>query len=199
MVFSVFMVFARRLSIAAVIFFSFTASAAPLNELFEELRDSGMNYEVVGTICEQVARIELRQTYPETNYEIVTGIEYSDSNRTLGELDVVVFENSTKQAVLVAEVKCWKDLSAARQKALNQRERFIKSLSKKIELWSQENVYSKAQFKNVQQFVSIAPKGATEAGFEIDLDNTLAELMELRKLMINCQHQGECAVATRSR
>ena len=191
------MEFLRSLFLTVSLVFSVSGYAAPLNELFEELRDTGMNYEVVGAVCEQVARIELYKTYPESEYEIINGIEYGDNTRTIGELDVVIFNKTTQQAVLVGEVKCWKDLSAAREKALDQRQRFIKSLKRNIDLHDQDNDYDKSQFKNVQKFVSIAPKGSTIAGFEIDMENTLSELMELRKMMMDCQRKGECAPATR--
>lgn len=192
------MAFVRALFLSlSVSFVSFSVSAAPLDELFEQLRDSALDYEIVGTVCEQVARIELYKTYPPEKFEIVNGIEYGDNTRTIGELDVVIFEKATKQAVLVGEVKCWKDNSAARVKALDQRQRFIRSLKKNIYLHDHDTDYDKSQFKNVQKFVSIAPKGSKAAGFEIDMENSLKELMELRKMMMNCQHQGQCATATR--
>lgn len=189
--------FARALFLTVFLALPFKSFAAPLNELYEELRGSGVDYEIVGTVCEQVASLELRKTYPPSDYQIVTGIEYGDNQRTIGELDVVVFEKRSKQAVLVGEVKCWKDLSAARQKALDQRQRFQSSLKRAIELHDYEFEYNKAQFQNVQRYVAIAPKGAKAAGFEMDLENTLAELMQLRKMMMDCQRQGQCAAATR--
>ena len=193
------MVFVRALllTLSASLILSLNAFAAPLPELLEELRDSGVNYEIVGTVCEQVARIELYKTYPASEYEIVNGIEYGDNTRTIGELDVVVFKKSTKQAVLVGEVKCWKDLSAARQKAMDQRQRFIKSLGKNIELHTEDASFNKSQFKGVQKFVAIAPQGSKAAGFELEMENSLHELMELRRMMLQCQNDGQCAAAER--
>lgn len=172
---------------------SLSAKAAPLNDLFNELRDSGLNYEVVGTVCEQVARLELLKVYPETDYQIINGIEYGDSQRTIGELDVVVFKKATKKAVLVGEVKCWKDLNSALHKAKDQRLRFQQSLSKNIELHDYESSFDKSQFNEVQKYVAIAPHGAKAAGFEMDLENSLKELMQLRKMLLACQAQGQCA------
>lgn len=186
---------AQVLSVVLVLI-SISASAAPLQDLFEQLRDSGLNYEVVGTVCEQVSRLELQKTYPPSQFEIINGIEYGDLTRTIGELDVVVFQKSTKKAVLVGEVKCWKDNYAAIEKAHDQRKRFQKSLSKNIELHDYQNDYDKSQFNQVQKYVAIAPKGASAAGFEIDMENTLSELMQLRKMLINCQSRGECTAAS---
>jgi hypothetical protein len=183
---------AQVLSVVLVLL-SLSANAAPLKDLFEQLRDSGLNYEVVGTVCEQVSRLELQKVYPQSDYEIVNGIEYGDVNRTIGELDVVVFKKSTKKAILVGEVKCWKNLQSAITKARDQRLRFQKSLSKDISLHDYQSDYDKSQFSNVQKYVAIAPKGAKAAGFEMDMENSLSELMKLREMLMSCQHQGECA------
>jgi len=156
-----------------------------------------MDYEIVGVVCEQVARIELYKTYPQSEYEIITGIEYGDNTRTIGELDVVIFKKSTQEAVLVGEVKCWKDATAAREKAMDQRNRFIRSLSKNIDLHDVDQDYSKKQFNHVLKYVAIGPKGYKDAGFEIEMENTLRELMDLRRMMLECQQQGQCAAADR--
>lgn len=192
------MAFVRAQVVSVVlVLLSVSAHAAPINDLFEKLRDSALNYEVVGVVCEQVSRLELMKTYPESDYHIVNGIEYGDNTRTIGELDVVVFQKSTKKAVLVGEVKCWRDLKGALSKARNQRKRFQSSLSKNIELHDHENDYDKSQFSNVQKFVAIAPKGATVAGFEMDMENSLGELMELRDKLLRCQDAGQCAAPIR--
>jgi len=187
---------AQAVSVVLVLL-SLSAHAAPINDLFNQLRDSAVNYEVVGTVCEQVSRLELMKTYPPADYEIVNGVEYGDANRTIGELDVVVFEKSTKKAVLVGEVKCWRDLQSALTKAKDQRQRFQNSLSKNIELHDFESDYQKSQFSNVQKYVAIAPKGAKAAGFEIDMENTLSELMQLRDMLMKCQQSHECAAPNR--
>lgn len=190
------MAFVRAVFSVVLVLLSVSASAAPLQDLFEQLRDSGLNYEVVGTVCEQVSRLELQKTYPPAEFEIINGIEYGDLTRTIGELDVVVFQKSTKKAVLVGEVKCWKDNNAAIEKAHDQRKRFQKSLSKNIDLHTYDTDFDKSQFNQVQKYVAIAPKGSKDYGFEMDMENSLSELMQLRKMLINCQSQGQCAAAT---
>jgi hypothetical protein len=192
------MAFLRAFFVISSLFLSLAASAAPLNELFEKLRDSAMDYETVGTICEQVAKIELYKTYSPEDFEVITGIEYGDRTRTIGELDVVVFQKSTKEAVLVGEVKCWKDASAAREKAMDQRNRFIRSLKKNIDMHDADQAYNKKQFNHVLKYVAIGPKGYKDAGFEIEMENTLRELMDLRRMMLDCQQQGQCAAANRA-
>lgn len=169
------------------------AHAAPVEALFEELKDSGAHFEIVGMVCEKVAVLELEDDYPPARYEIVNGIVYGDKNRTIGELDVVVFDRSTREAVLVAEVKCWKSLQGARRKALDQRQRFKAHIGKNIEMYDGENrSYSSHQFRNVRTFISIAQNGAASSGFEMELENSLSELMKLRQMLMRCQDEGRC-------
>ncbi len=184
-----------RFSRSVLLFFllSSTTQAAPLPELMEALRDSAVNYEVVGTVCEQVARLELYKTFPAKDFEIINGIEYGDTKRTIGELDVVIFKKTTKKAVFVGEVKCWRDLQGALKKAHAQRNRFIASLSKEIYMQDQENSYDQAQFDHVQRYAAIAPVGSKKAGFDVEMENSLEELMRLRDMLMDCQHRGQCA------
>lgn len=63
----------------------------------------------VGTILELLARHylqELTDTYPSDIYTIVSGIEYRKKDqRTIGELDIVVFEKSSCDVVAIGESK----------------------------------------------------------------------------------------------
>jgi hypothetical protein len=184
-----------RLASILVLFFSLNTFAAPLPELLEDLRDSGVNYEIVGTVCEQVARLELQKQYPPQNFEIINGIEYGDNDGVIGELDVVVFEKATKKAVLVGEVKCWRDLRSALSKAKEQRRRFVLNLSRKIELHDYESSFDKSQFDHIQKYVAIAPKGSDAYGFEMAMENSMEELMKLRQMLMECQDRGQCKAA----
>src|SRR5690606_9004921 len=114
-------------SIFAVLI-SFQVFAGDTSALFEELRDLPISYEQKGQICEQVARLQLDDIYPPHAYDINIGIEYIVHNRTIGELDVVVTDKQTRDVILIAEVKCWKNLKGALNKAKDQRSRFIRTL-----------------------------------------------------------------------
>lgn len=174
---------------------AFNATAKDIQPMFEKLKDSAENYEIVGTVCEQVARLEMYETYPESKYYITTGIEYGDNSRTIGELDVVVIDKATEKVEVSAEVKCWKNLNGARKKAMDQRNRFIRTLqsSKPIFMHNdKDGEFEKAQFSNVKRFISIAQNGSVKAGFEVELSYTLDELMNLRRQLMDCQHRGQC-------
>ncbi|MBX2993311.1 MAG: hypothetical protein KF681_00755 [Bdellovibrionaceae bacterium] len=177
----------------ALFSFSAVASAIPVNVLYEELKESGAHYEVIGMVCEKVAIIELAKVYPAKDFEIVNGISYGDGQRTIGELDVVIFDRRSNDAVLVGEVKCWKSFSGGRSKAMDQRRRFQSHINKRIEMVDGDHKqYNSRQFRNVQKFVAISQKGGRAAGFDLELENSLNELMDLRGQLMKCQDQGRC-------
>ncbi|HMN68319.1 MAG TPA: hypothetical protein PKC28_07245 [Bdellovibrionales bacterium] len=172
---------------------------ATIQDEFEALKDSARDYEITGTVCEEVARLETaRDRYPESDYTVVTGIAYSNGHRTIGELDVVVFENRTGRVREIAEVKCWRNMHGGLRKAEEQRQRFLDALhsGRPLEFRStsaNHQRFDARAFQGVNAFNSIAQKGAVDAGYTSELDYSLNELMELRQMMIKCQHEGHCA------
>lgn len=171
------------------------AHAASLEQRFEDLRDSAEDYSPIGAICEQVARLDLIEKYPESKYEVVTGVVYGNKSQTIGELDVVVFDKSNGKAHLIAEVKCMRDFARAIKKARDQRERFLKTIAQMpsgIRFYKKSKVYQPTQFAEARDFIAIAQLGAEAYGFEIDLDYDLNQLMQLRKQLMSCQDDGRC-------
>lgn len=184
----------RFISIA-LLFVSFNVFAG-LGDDFRELKDSGANYEVIGTVCEEVARLRFEEEFPSHQYEVTTGVEYSDGNRTLGELDVVVYERNTQAVVRVAEVKCWKNMRGALTKARSQRQRFITNLQSNKAIYfrslNSTRQFKKSNFSKVREFLAVAQKGSRTAGFDRELPYQLDELMKLRQMMLECQRKHQC-------
>ena len=170
---------------------------AGLGEDFRDLKDSAVNYEVVGAVCEEVTRLRFQEEFPVTRFGVVTGVEYGDGNRTIGELDVVVFEKGSQKVVRVAEVKCWKNTEGAIAKARNQRQRFIRTIRSggNVHFRSLHNSvqFRKENFQNTADFMAVAQKGSTLSGFDRELSYELNELMKLRQMMIECQNKRQCA------
>lgn len=181
---------------SAVVLFALN-SWAGLGEDFRDLKNSGVNYEVVGAVCEEVARLRFQEEFPAPKFGVVTGVEYGDGSRTIGELDVVVFEAQTNQVVRVAEVKCWKDTGGAIVKAHNQRDRFIRTLrsGRNVQFRSLHSQvqFRKDNFLHNREFMAVAQKGSKASGFDRELGYELKELMELRQMMIQCQAKRVCA------
>ncbi|MCM2321832.1 MAG: hypothetical protein NDJ90_01060 [Oligoflexia bacterium] len=188
----------RNLSILALLFASLPVFAGDLEEAFSALRDSAIDYENTGAVCEQIARLDLAKHYPAPTYESVTGIVYQNLERSIGELDVVIFDKRTDQAVLVAEVKCWRNLQSARQKARKQRDRFlsaIENVPEELTFYSmsqRKQEFRAEQFSSRLRFISISQQGGSQVGFDDELDFTLEELMRLRTRLMECQASGEC-------
>lgn len=178
-------------------FFSLAAVAADITPYFEALKQSGVNYEPDGAVCEQVARVKLSEEFPENDFLITTGVEYNTGENTLGELDVVVVNRSSQKVVMVAEVKCWRNLYNAMDKLKMQRDRFLWNLKQfphKMNFDSSAGIpFHVSQFDDVMTFRSIAQQGGLRRGFDVELEFTLSELKELRMKLLKCQSWGECA------
>lgn len=176
----------------------FSGSAfATWSQDFAELKDIPRSYEDSGSICEEVARLEMQRSFPAPQYKVEVGIAYGDGTRTIGELDVVIFDNNLNKVYKIAEVKCWKDLRAGLQKAMDQRARFLKYNRSGKPLYfrstSTKVAYDKAQFDHVDEFFSIAQKGGTKYGFDVELEYDLKQMHTYRTEMLRCQSKGECA------
>jgi hypothetical protein len=172
---------------------------AGLGEDFRDLKNSGADFEIVGTVCEEVTRLRFQEEYPSSKYAVVTGVEYGDGNRTIGELDVVVFEKATQKVNRIAEVKCWRNTNSAQDKARSQRQRFLTNLQsgKTIYFKSLHSDYKfkRDNFVQNREFLTVAQKGSKISGFDIELSYDLRELMQLRQMMMDCQAKNECKVA----
>jgi hypothetical protein len=183
--------------IVALLTIAFPAFA-DLHDEFEALRESGKDFQIVGTVCEEVARLDmLRHYYPDDKYDVITGIAYGNGSRTIGEIDVVVFDESNRKVVHVAEVKCWRNMSRGLRKARDQRQRLQRALAsgKQLQFISTSDrtmKFEQEQFHDIREYSAIAQKGAMNVGYEDELDYSLDELMELRRRMIQCQQRGEC-------
>jgi hypothetical protein len=192
--------------------------ASNLDDIYDKLKNASENFNTVGTICEQVAKLSLQEKYPEPEYEIITGIVYYDpyKKKVMGELDLVVFENQNHKAVFLGEVKCkgWaarsselkyrnaglsgkiekrvrkqpldRILRRANREAHQQLARFKSIVKRKkpvdLYLLSDPSVrFELSQFEPSFDTNSISFK---DSGFDIDLDLTIEELMELRSRLL---------------
>lgn len=172
-------------------------SFAGLSEDYHALKNSGKSFEPIGTICEEVTQLRYSEKYPAPEYRVLTGIAYSDKERTIGELDLIVFENQTHNAILIGEVKCWRSPKSGLKKAKEQRKRFldhVKSSKALVFRWLSDpkEKFTKTQFNKAKEFISVAQLGSKSKGFDVELEYTLEELMQLREDIMRCQDSTEC-------
>lgn len=171
---------------------------AGLNEDFEALKNGGRNYDVSGSICEEVARLRFSEKYPQPDHSVIVGIQYADKNgNTIGELDLVVFDNKTQIATLIAEVKCYTSPKSGIKKAKDQRKRFMDHIHSPKALqfrWigDKNKKLTKTQFNKTNNFLFIGQKNTLEHGYQFELPYTLAELMKMRTDIMDCQTKGVC-------
>jgi hypothetical protein len=143
--------------------------------------------------------VRLKALYPEDKYIITGDVEYSLGGNTVGELDVIILDRNTNKAVLLEEVKCWKDLDNAMVKATGQRDRFLWNLAKSprsmIFTSYDGRTYSADQFQGNIPFKFVGQAGALKKGYDVELDLNLRELGQLRMMVLKCQQNGQCAKA----
>jgi hypothetical protein len=174
------------------------ADEAQMREDFQELKFSTSDYQPFGTVCEQVAKLRLEETFTPDRFEVVTGIGYFHrSGRQIGELDVVVIRKADQEAVVVAEVKCWNDLTSARKKAWKQLNRFRDNLEDetpiKMHLMEDQQVrFSSSQFDDNPQFMTISQNGGLQSGFDMEIGLDMDEAKRLREMIMRCQNTGQC-------
>lgn len=175
------------------VFWVFTSISAYANqgvdELYLKLKDTHVDYAPLGAVCEQVAKLELEKIYPRPDYEIKTNITYLNYGKIAGELDVVVFQETSDEVILVGEVKCRHNLHDAFRKAESQKKRFLTLLrrSKGLDFYSHDDqsvYYSMKHFSPNFQFVTVAQEGGGSAGFDFSLNYTLDELLEVRNRLL---------------
>lgn len=191
----------KLFTIICLVVFSVT-SFAGLSEDFEALKNTGRDFEPTGAICEEVARLRFAEKYQEPEYTVVTGIQYLDgkSGQTIGELDLVVFDNATHIATIIGEVKCYTSPKSGMKKAKDQRLRFQKHVhsSKALTfkwLWDSSKKLTKTQFNKTNVFLFIGQDGTQKHGYNVELPYSLDELMKMREDIMTCQASNQCKPA----
>lgn len=165
---------------------------------FEKLASWPANYGDVGRICEELARLRFQEAYPNQEYKVLVGLKYFEGNRTVGELDIVIFDKTNDLAILVGEVKCWKNMQGAMSKARKQLRRFKTYVQKPnaISHFSGDEPYAAEvgswQFEVYPEIATIAQNGSKEYGFTHEIGLSLQDAMTLRKRLQNCQRSGAC-------
>lgn len=185
-----------------VLALSVTAQANDSEFFFNEFKDSGIDFEQDGRICEEIAAYNLQIEYG-PNFDVLKDIEYSYGGLTIGELDVVVKHHTTGKVILLAEVKCWKSPKGGLQKAVSQRARFENALRKRPQHLIFDNVtktmLSVDSFSDSYNYRAISQLGGAEFGFDQELPLTLRELTQLRSRLLKCQAFGPCKKPNQSK
>lgn len=177
-------------------FRSVSTSPNSIDDEFQRLKRTSVDFNNFGQVCEAVAEHDFEAAYPHSRFEIVNGVAYGDEDGTLGELDLVVFDRASDLVVAIGEVKCWRDNLSALSKALEQKTRYQQALKSARALFftslSDKRVFNAAQFSSPQNFKTVGPSGAMAQGFDLELRYSLKELMDLRERLIKCKSSKRC-------
>lgn len=169
---------------------------------YTELSQIPAKYEVIGTICEYLTAIRLRDQYPADKYFIEIGIEYRVGGRVIGEIDDVVFRKSDREAVAVVQVKCRHNMSRAHHDASEQNERFEDTMnsiggqqSRGVTFRSTSKpdlVVTQANMDEVETYITASQDGGELHGFDVTIGYDLDEAMAIRDRLMFCQSNGTC-------
>lgn len=168
-----------------------------LQGIFDRLGAVGVNYKADGVVCEQIARLQLYEQFPEPRYQITTGVEYIVDDRIIGELDLVIIDRQTSAVVMLGEVKCWRSLDKAMDKAKSQRDRFLWTYrqNKSAIIFrpkEKQLVLKSADFEKFQGYLFVSQVGGKKWGFNEELPYRLSELDSLQEHLIQCQKKHIC-------
>ena len=120
--------FVKRVLIFFILFLNankiLAFSDTAVDRYSELLKDRvGRGLSGIGELCEEVAAYNVERDYPPESFKIYRNLEYSLSLYN-GELDIVVLDLTSRKVILVAEVKCQRDIKKASNKANRQLNRF---------------------------------------------------------------------------
>ena len=129
----------------------------------------------IGSICEQIAYIEKKNKFKLGRYKIYQNVSYHSKDKTIGELDLIVFDKRKRVVKEVIEVKCSKDISSAASKSNAQLKRFKRHLKYKdnklpeIYFKSCNNILQVHHFTKYTRFSKLTYKSvlAQTLGFEL--------------------------------
>lgn len=171
-------------------------AAASIDDEFNRLKKAPVDFNNFGQVCEAVAEHQYLARFPAPAFQIVNGVAYGDQDGTLGELDIVILDGSTETVVAIAEVKCWRDSTSALSKANEQKLRFQEALRSGQPLsfknLQNQKEYAPEQFQTSVAFETVGPLGVKAHGFDVELEYSLNELMELRERLIKCKSNRRC-------
>jgi|GEM_PF-6741687 len=146
-----------------------------LDDYFLEIRDLPFNYGNVGSVLEAIAYIELTRIYPPPRYQVLANTEYRDANgRTVGELDILVYDLSAGHVDSVYEVKLTASPSRAGKHARQQLLRFQKYIKDDL-IYDFMGSYPQARleaadFKESTKYLLIGGSETLDYDWAIQLD-----------------------------
>jgi hypothetical protein len=166
--------------------------ARTMQDAYDHLKGTLPRGATLGMVCEQLAKWKFSEMYPEPKFDVETGIEYRDTTgRTVGELDLVIFDRRTGNVKLVGETKCKNEHRRKEAKKLASRQlhrlRTFLNLDPNLSFTStiRRGVrYSVEQFYGYIKYAIILPRSETAHSNVNDLDFSLDQIRGLHRRLV---------------
>lgn len=162
---------------------------------YERIRDLDFDYGKVGSVLEAIAYCRLLDEHAPRGLDVLHGIQYFDADRTLGELDLVVYDPKGRRVHAVYEVKLSGNLERVRYGALEQLERFRLALRRRrIERLLIAHGGGPPPpldaFRDCREFGLIGSRGARRARYDIEIDLARDEADVLQSWLLGRARPG---------
>ena len=170
---------------------------ALIQKYFEQLREMrGIKWGSIGAVLEALAKIQFDATLNPSDFRALCNLTYHDATgKTLGELDVVIWNVRENRAEVAYEAVVSDDLRHKAASSRNQVKRFqtavknhevVKILYPHDETWTCEP----AQFEQARVEI-LGNQGAIAAGFDTEIDITRSEADFLQRKILNWRKARE--------
>ena len=168
------------------------AERRPLvQKYFEQLRDlEGPKWGSIGAILETLATFQFNATLNSNEFTTLCNLTYhDDTGRTLGELDVVIWNRRENRAEVVFEAVVSDQLHRKATSSRNQVKRFEAAVKKRqvaqiLYPYDDKWTFDQAQFEQARIEI-LGNQGAIAAGFDAEVDITRPEADFLQRKIID--------------
>ena len=161
------------------------------SKYFEQLRDlRGVKWGSIGAILEILAKIQFAERLDPQELKPLCNLTYHDgAGRTLGELDVVIWNLREDRAEVVFEAVVSDDLRHKARSSRNQVQRFADAIEKGqvariVYPTDPKWAFEPAQFAKARIEI-LGNQGAMAAGFDAEVDITRPEADFLQRKIID--------------
>lgn len=170
---------------------------ALIQKYFEQLREMrGIKWGSIGAVLEALAKIQFDATLNPEEFQTLCNLTYHDATgKTVGELDVVIWNRRENRAEVVYEAAVSDELQRKAMPSRNQLKRFeaaikkhevIKVLNPHDDRWTCDP----AQFERARIEI-LGNQGAIAAGFDVEIDITRSEADFLQRKILNWRKARE--------
>ena len=168
------------------------AERRPLvQKYFEQLRDlRGFKWGSIGIVLDALAMIQFNGTLNTNEFKVLTHLTYHDeTGKTVGELDVVIWNLRENRAEVVYESAISDQLHRKAVPSRNQLNRFVESVRNRqvhhiLCPREPDRTFDQSQFDQARIEI-LGNQGALMSGFDVEVDVTRAEADFLQRKIID--------------